>query len=257
MRINKALIAYLTILRTEFKKIFRLWAQTLLPAAITTTLYFLIFGHLMGQRIGSMSGLPYLNFIVPGLIIMTMLTSAFTASSSLFYMYKWSKVLEEILVSPMSSSSILNSFMSVGILRAMVVGFIVLIIAEFFTHAHILHYIYVFLIALLAAGIFSLLGVLNAIFAKTFDHINIIPTFIITPLTYLGGVFYSINILPTFWQHVTFFNPVVYIVSLFRYAFYGYVDINVYLSTIVMLVVFVALYLICLFLIKTRRGVAN
>lgn len=257
MPIKQSFVAYFTVLRTEFKKIFRLWAQTLLPAAITTTLYFLIFGNLMGHRIGTMAGLPYLDFIVPGLIMLTMLTSAFTAASSLFYMYKWTRVLEEILISPMSSVNILNSFMSVGIIRALVIGCIVFIIARLFTDVSVLHVAYMLFIAVLAAGIFSLVGVFNAIYAKTFDHISIIPTFVITPLTYLGGVFYSVNILPPFWQHIALFNPIIYIVSTFRYAFYGHADTNIPISTIVMLVIFAVLYYVCWLMIKTRRGISD
>lgn len=256
MYLKHALVAYFTVLRTEVKKIFRLWAQTILPPAITTTLYFTIFGTLMGRRIGMMHGLPYIDFIVPGLIMMTMLTSSFSASVSLFYMYKWTRVLEEILVSPMSATTILNSFMSVGIVRALIVGVIVSIVALLFTHVSIIHGLFTVLIAILACGIFSLLGVINAVYAKTFDQISIIPTFLITPLTYLGGVFYSLTILPSVWQHVAMFNPIVYIISAFRYAFYGYADTNIVISVMIMLVIFITLYLTCWYMIKTRKGIS-
>ena len=257
MNPKQAVTAYVTITLAEIRKTFRLWAQTILPAAITTTLYFLIFGHLMGERIGTMAGLPYLDFIVPGLIMMTMLNSAFNASVSLFYMYKWTRVLEELLVSPMSSLNILTSFMSVGMLRAFIVGCIVFTVATFFVNMSVLHVFYMVFIALLASAIFSLVGILNAIYAKTFDQISIIPTFIITPLTYLGGVFYSLNILPDFWQKVALFNPIIYIISTFRYAFYGKADTNIFISTLIMIVIFLGLFSLCYCLIRLRKGISD
>lgn len=255
--LNQIFIPFYTVIRTEVIKIFRVWAQTLLPATITTTLYFLIFGHIIGQRIGTMGGIPYLQFIAPGLIMMTMLTSAFNASVSLFYMYKWSRVIEEMLVSPMSSGVILSSFVAVGVLRALIVGAIVSTIAAIFTHYTIAHFAYMILVSLLASGIFACFGVLNAVYAKSFDQINIVPTFIITPLTYLGGVFYSISILPAFWQKVAMFNPIIYIISTFRYAFYGHADANIFNATLVMIGIFVALYVVCYQMIRARKGVSG
>ena len=257
MNPKQAFTAYKTITFSEIRRTFRLWAQTILPAAITTTLYFLIFGSLMGKRIGTMAGLPYIHFIVPGLIMMTMLNSAFNASVSLFYMYKWTKVLEEMLVSPMSSANILTSFMSAGMMRALIVGLIVVTIAMFFVHFTILHVVYMFFIAILASAIFSLFGILNAIYAKSFDHISIIPTFVITPLTYLGGVFFSLTMLPEVWQKVALFNPIIYIISSFRYAFYGKADTNVFVSTLMMVVIFIGLYTLCYWLIRLRKGISD
>jgi ABC-2 type transport system permease protein len=257
MNFSRALTAYLTLTWCEVRRTLRIWAQSILPAAITTTLYFVIFGHLMGERIGHMSGLPYLEFIVPGLLMLTMLNSAFNASASLFYMYKWTHVLEEMLVSPMSSMNILNSFMSVGMVRALIVGLVVGIISTFFIHLRIEHVVYMLFITVLASGTFSLFGVLNGLFAKNWDQVSIIPTFVITPLTYLGGVFYSINILPEFWQHVALFNPIVYIISTFRYAFFGQVETNVLMSTLIMLAVFLIFYAVCYYLIHTRKGISD
>lgn len=257
MNPKQALTAYKTITLTEVRRTFRLWAQTILPAGITTTLYFLIFGNLMGERIGTMAGLSYVNFIVPGLIMMTMLTSAFTASVSLFYMFKWTKVLEEMLVSPMSSINILTSFMSVGMVRSLIVGTVVFIVANFFVHLSIAHIFFMLFIAVLASAIFSLVGILNAIYAKTFDQISIIPTFVITPLTYLGGVFYSLSILPAVWQKVALLNPIIYIIDNFRYAFYGKADTNVFVSTFIMVFIFLGLYGLCYYLIRSRKGISD
>lgn len=257
MNPKQMLVAFSTITFAEIRRTFRLWGQTILPAAITTALYFLIFGRLMGHRIGPMAGLSYTDFIAPGLIMMTMLTSAFNASVSLFFMYKWSKILEEMLVSPMSSGNILLSFMSVGMVRALIIGIVVLLITMCFVHIYITHVIYMLFIALLAGAIFSLIGILNAIFAKTFDQISIIPTFVITPLTYLGGVFYSLNILPIVWQKVALFNPVIYIISTFRFAFYGNADTNIVLSTLVMIMFFIVLFTYCYILIRERKGISS
>lgn len=257
MNFNRAIVAYYTFVSAQVKRTFRLWAQTMLPAAITTTMYFMIFGHLMGQRIGTMAGLSYIDFIVPGLVMMTMLNSSFNATVSVYYMYKWTKVIEEMLVSPMSSIIILLSFMSVGIIRSALIGIIVIIIAMFFTDVTIVHFFYMVFIAVLAGGIFSLFGILNAIFAKNFDQISIIPTFVITPLTYLGGVFYSINILPHFWQKVSLFNPIVYIISAFRYGFESYADTNILVSTMIMLFIFFVLFCTCYYLIRIRKGISD
>ena len=257
MKLSPAFVAFRTIITTEIRKIFRVFAQTLLPPVITTTLYFLIFGHVIGQRIGTMGNLPYMQFIVPGLIMMVIVNSAFSASVSLFYGYKWTRVLEEMLVSPMSSLNIVISFMTVGIVRAVIVGIIVSFIAFLFTHIYVEHIFYMLFVAILASAIFSLFGILNAIYAKSFDHISIIPTFVITPLTYLGGVFYSLSVLPSFWQKVALFDPIVYIISTFRYAFYNHTDINIELATLVMLMIFVVLFSMCFYFIRNRIRISD
>jgi ABC-2 type transport system permease protein len=250
-------IAYRTIVWSEVRRTFRIWTQTLLPPAITTTLYFVIFGHLMGQRIGTMSGLPYINFIVPGLIMMTMLMAAYNAAVFIMYMAKWTKTIEEILVSPMSAYTILLSFMSVGVARGMLVALVVGIIAELFTHIQIAHIFYMLLVMFLACSILSLLALINGLWARSFDQISIIPTFIITPLSYLGGVFYSLNVLPAFWQHVALFNPIVYLISSLRYSFFNIADTSILYDTIFMTVITLVLFFICAHLIRLRKGLAD
>lgn len=255
MTLNEKVVAFNTIVMREIRKTFRLWIQTILPAVITTTLYFLIFGHLMGKRIGTMANLPYINFIVPGLIMMTMLTASFNAAVSTVFQAKFQRSIEEILISPMSSNNILIAFMCVGIVRGIMVGIAVGIIALFFTHLHLAHLFFMVSVALLSCAIFSLMGIINALYAKSFDHISIFPTFIITPLSYLGGIFYSLSILPLFWQKVALFNPIIYIISSFRYGFYAHADINLMASMSFMVVLFLILFYLGNRLIKQRKGV--
>ncbi|WP_100622966.1 ABC transporter permease [Candidatus Coxiella mudrowiae] len=214
-------IAYQTIVVAELKRILRIWSQTLLPPAITSILYFIIFGRVIGTRVGFMGGYKYVQFIAPGLIMMNIITSSYASAVSAFFGAKFQRHIEEILVSPASNITILLGFMSNGLLRGIIVGIIVSIIALFFTHLHIYSLITIILTALLASSIFSLAGLINAIYAKSFDDISIIPTFVLTPLTHLGGVFYSINLLPLVWQHVSYLNPISYIVNNFRYGFFG------------------------------------
>ena len=231
--------------------------KTILPPAITTSLYFLIFGHFIGHRIGVMSGLSYVNFIAPGLIMMTMLTASFSAAVSVVYMAKWTRTIEEILISPMSAINITVSYLFVGVLRGLIVGIIVGTIAICFTDLAIKHIVYMSFTAILACAIFSLFGIINGLLAKSFEQISIIPTFVIIPLTYLGGVFYSINILPLFWQKAAFFNPVIYIISTFRYAFYGHTDTNIFLSTTLMLIIFLIFFCLAVYMFNKRTGLTG
>lgn len=250
-------IAYQTILLNELRRTFRIWPQTLLPSAITTVLYFLIFGHLMGQRIGNMNGIPYINFIMPGLIMMNMIMAAYNAAVAVLYMAKWNRSIEEMLVSSMSATNMVLAFMSAGILRGLIVGLIVSVVAEAFTHVGLAHIGYLLFIVLFSCAIFSLLGVINALLAKTFDQISIIPTFVITPLSYLGGVFYSITILPFFWQKAAMFNPILYLVNSLRYAFLGHSDISVAWSSLFIIAVFMALFYTTWRLFITRVGFSD
>ncbi|MSP52676.1 MAG: ABC transporter permease [Gammaproteobacteria bacterium] len=250
-------IAYKTIVLNEVYRTLRLWSQTILPSAITTVLYFLIFGRLMGQRIGSMAGIDYINFIMPGLIMMNMLMAAYNASIFVVYMAKYTRNIEEILVSPMTATSVLLAFLSVGIVRGLIVAIVVALVALGFTHYHINNIILMLFVAILGCAIFSLLAIINALYAKTFDQVSIVPTFVIMPLSYLGGVFYSISILPPFWQKLAFFDPIVYLISTFRYAFYGVGDIHVLGSLLGMLGVFVILFFYTLRLIKNRTGISD
>ncbi|MGJ8662214.1 MAG: ABC transporter permease [Marinicella sp.] len=216
-----------TLMRKEVTRIVRIWTQTLLPPAITMTLYFVIFGNLIGSRIGQMGGFDYMSFIVPGLVMMAVITSSYGNMVSSFFGAKFAKHVEELLVSPMPSWAILAGYVSGSLFRGLSVGLIVTIISLFFTDIQV-HNIWIIIsTVILTSIVFSLGGFINAAFAKKFDDIAIIPTFVLTPLTYLGGVFYSISLLPDFWQKVSLINPVLYMVNTFRYGFLGVSDINV------------------------------
>jgi len=216
-----------TLMRKEITRIVRIWSQTLLPPAITMTLYFVIFGNLIGARIGQMGGFDYMSFIVPGLVMMAVITSSYGNMVSSFFGAKFSKHVEELLVSPMPNWAILVGYVSGSLFRGLSVGLIVTLISLFFTDIKV-HNIWIIIsTVILTSVVFSLAGFINAAFAKKFDDIAIIPTFVLTPLTYLGGVFYSISLLPDFWQKVSLINPVLYMVNTFRYGFLGVSDINV------------------------------
>jgi len=216
-----------TLMRKEVTRIIRIWSQTLLPPAITMTLYFVIFGNLIGSRIGEMGGFDYMSFIVPGLVMMAVITSSYGNMVSSFFGAKFAKHVEELLISPMPNWAILAGHVSGSLFRGLAVGLIVTLISLFFTDIQI-HNVWIILsTVVLTSVVFSLGGFINAAFAKKFDDIAIIPTFVLTPLTYLGGVFYSISLLPDFWQKVSLINPVLYMVNTFRYGFLGVSDINV------------------------------
>jgi ABC-2 type transport system permease protein len=221
MQFQRQWIAYRTIVVKESKRTLRLWMQTLLPTAITTILYFIIFGHVIGPRIGQMDGFDYIKFITPGLIIMSMITNSYAGTVSAFFTAKFFRQIEELMVTPMSHLTMLLGFMTGGMIRGCLVGVVVTIIALFFTHLHVHSIITMIAVSLLSTGIFSLTGLLNGIFATTFDDIFIVPTFVLTPLTYLGGVFYSINLLPHPWKYISYINPIVYIIDTFRFSFLG------------------------------------
>jgi ABC-2 type transport system permease protein len=218
---NPNLVAIKTIARREVTRILRIWGQTLVPPAITMTLYFLIFGSLIGSRIGTMGGFSYMDFIVPGLVMMAVIQNAYGNISSSFFGAKFGRHVEELLVSPMPNWVILGGYVAGGVLRGLMVGAIVLVIAMFFTHVRVPHPFVTFTTVLLGATIFSLAGFVNAVYAKKFDDIAIIPTFILTPLTYLGGVFYSVRVLPPIAQTATHANPIFYMVNAFRYGLLG------------------------------------
>jgi ABC-2 type transport system permease protein len=215
------LIALKTIARREIARILRIWGQTLVPPAITMTLYFLIFGTLIGSRIGQMGGFSYMDFIVPGLVMMAVIQNAYGNISSSFFGAKFGRHVEELLVSPMPNWVILGGYVAGGVLRGLMVGVIVLVIAMFFTHVRVPHPLVTVLTVLLGATIFSLAGFVNAVYAKKFDDVAIVPTFILTPLTYLGGVFYSVRVLPDWAQTATHLNPIFYMVNAFRYGLLG------------------------------------
>ncbi len=218
---RKMWIAYQGLVIKECIRWLRIWPQSLLPSAITIVLYFMIFGRVIGPRIGSMSGVPYLEFITPGLIMMAVITNTFSNVVSSFYGVRFSRAVEEFLASPMPNCLIILGYVTGGVLRGLVVALIVSLLGMFFSGVHILHGFLALITCILCATLFSLAGFLNGLFARKFDDTVILTTFILTPLIYLGGVFYSIQNLPPFWQKVSAFNPVAYIIDLFRYAYLG------------------------------------
>ncbi len=247
-------IALKSILHKEVHRFMRIWVQTLVPPAITISLYFVIFGSLIGSRIGEMGGFDYMSFIVPGLIMMAVITNSYSNVASSFFSAKWQHNVEEMLVAPVPNWVIVAGYVGGGMTRGILVGLIVTLISLFFTDIHI-HNIWVILISVsLTSAIFALGGLINAIFARSFDDISIIPTFILTPLTYLGGVFYSISLLPEFWQGVSKANPIVYMVNAFRYGFLGITDINLTVAFSVLGVFIVALFAIAMTLITKGIG---
>lgn len=227
MRFDAQMIALLTILRKEIRRFSRIWVQTLLPPAIMMVLYFVIFGSLIGSRIGQMDGFSYMEFVVPGLIMMSVLTNSYSNVVSSFFGAKFQHSIEEILVSPTPNYIILLGFVFGGVARGLMVGGIVTVLSLFFTDLKVHNLPVVISIVFLTAMVFALAGFINAVFANSFDDISIVPTFILTPLTYLGGVFYSISLLSEFWQGVSKLNPILYMVNVFRYGMLGVSDINV------------------------------
>ncbi len=227
MNIALNLVAVRTIVRKEMARVMRIWVQTIVPPAITMTLYFVIFGNLIGRRIGTMEGFDYMQYIAPGLIMMSVITNSYGNVVSSFFGAKFGRHLEEMLVAPMSNATIIVGHVAGGVLRGLLVGSLVTIVALFFTRLQVAHPFVMISVVLLSSIVFSLAGFINAIFARKFDDISIVPTFVLTPLTYLGGVFYSISLLPEFWQNVSKANPILYMVNAFRYGILGVSDIGI------------------------------
>lgn len=254
---NPALIGLWTMVRKDTIRIFRIWSQTLLPPIVTTALYFAIFGGFIGSQIQPIEGYSYMQFIMPGLVMMTIITSAYMNTVSTFYFAKFIKNIEELLVSPMPAWAIVAGFISGGVVRAFLTGFLVVITSLFFTHLELHNAFIIFAAAFLTALSFSLAGLINGFYAKGFDGISIVPTFVLTPLTYLGGVFYSIELLPEPWQTLSLFNPILYMVNAFRYGFLGISDVNIGLSFLVLGGITLLLFLITLWMFIKGKGFKN
>jgi len=254
---EKNRIALQTILHKEIVRFMRIWTQTLLPPAITMTLYFIIFGKLIGSQIKNVDGFTYMQYIVPGLTMMSIMTNAYANTSSSFFSAKFSKSIEEMLVSSMPNYIILIGYLFGGCLRGLLVGLIVLLISFLFTHIHIQHMGIMLMMALLSALLFSLGGIANAIFAKKFDDISFIPTFVLTPLTYLGGIFYSIKQLPPIWQKISLLNPIFNIVDTFKFGVLGIADVNVYFGFSLVSILFIILFIGCLILLQKGIGLRS
>ena len=254
---SKNLVALGTVVRREIMRILRIWGQTLMPPAITMTLYFMIFGGLIGSRVGEMDGIRYMDFIVPGLVMMSVIQNSYGNISSSFYGAKFGRHIEELLVSPMPNWVILLGYVSGAVLRGLIVGAIVLCVAMLFTKVRIPHPLVMISSVLLGAVIFSLAGFVNAVYAKKFDDIAIVPTFILTPLTYLGGVFYSVKLLPDWAEAATHANPIFYMVNAFRYGLLGVSDVSMWTAYALMLGFVAALSALALWLLKRGIGMRS
>ncbi|MGI9271129.1 MAG: ABC transporter permease [Woeseiaceae bacterium] len=253
MNIKLNLVALQTIVRKEVVRVLRIWIQTIVPPAITMTLYFIIFGNLIGRRIGTMDGFDYMQYIAPGLIMMSVITNSYGNVVSSFFGAKFGRHIEEMLVSPMSNATIVIGHVAGGVLRGMLVGVLVTAIALFFTDLDVKYPLITISIVLLSSIVFALAGFINAVFARKFDDISIVPTFVLTPLTYLGGVFYSISLLPDFWQKVSLANPILYMVNAFRYGILGTSDIDITVAYGILIFFSALLFSACMLLM--RRGV--
>ncbi|HDZ47154.1 hypothetical protein LCGC14_0028590 [marine sediment metagenome] len=257
MNFSQTMVALWTLVLKEIKRFTRIWPQTLLPPSITMAMYFIIFGNLIGSRIGDMDGFSYMDFIVPGLIMMSVITNSYSNVASSFFSNKFQRSIEEMMVSPMPNWVILAGFILGGMARGLGVGLIVTVVSLFFTRLTMEHPLLTILVVVLTSALFSIGGFINALLANKFDDISIVPTFILTPLTYLGGVFYSISMLPEFWQGVSMLNPILYMVNVFRYGFLGVSDIPVGWALTAIFAFIVALFLIALAMLERGKGIRS
>jgi len=244
-----------TIVIKEVVRVLRIWVQTIVPPAITMTLYFIIFGNLIGRRIGPMEGFDYMQYIAPGLIMMSVITNSYGNVVSSFFGAKFARHVEEMLVSPLSSATIILGHVAGGVIRGLLVGSLVTLIALGFTDLRVEHPVITLSMVVLSSTVFALAGFINAMFARKFDDISIIPTFVLTPLTYLGGVFYSISMLPEFWQTVSLANPILYMVNAFRYGILGTSDIGIAEAYVIVILFVVALFSACVILMNRGVGI--
>lgn len=250
-------IAFRTLLFKEVRRFMRIWVQTVLPAAITTGLYFVIFGKMIGSQLANISGYSYMEYIVPGIILMAIINNSYANVVSSFYSAKFQHHVEEMLVSPMPNYLILLGFVSGGVLRGLIVGLAVTLVSLFFTEPASFNIAVTLAVAVLTAMLFSLAGFLNAVFANSFDDISIIPTFVLTPLTYLGGIFYSIDMLPDFWQHVSRLNPIMYMINAMRYGMLGVSDIDVSYALFIIVLFVCSLFAFSLYLLNKGVGIRS
>ncbi|MGD8484089.1 MAG: ABC transporter permease [Thioalkalispiraceae bacterium] len=257
MNLQQQYAAFRTILVKEILRFMRIWVQTVVPAGITTALYFVIFGELIGSQISDIAGFTYMDYIVPGIILMTVINNAYANVVSSFYGAKFQRHVEEMLVSPMPNYLIIIGFVAGGVARGMIVGTVVTFIAMFFTDFQVHDYLVAISVVVLTAILFSLGGFINAIYANSFDDISIIPTFVLTPLTYLGGIFYSIDMLPAFWQDVSLVNPILYMINAFRYGMLGISDIPMSTAFGIIILFTAGLYVFCLYLLKKGIGIRS
>lgn len=247
-------IFFFTIIRREFLRIIRIWPQTLLPPTITIVLYFIVFGKILGFKVGFMSGYKYIQYIIPGLLMMSLINTSYSNVSSSFFSAKFQKYIEELLISPNNFFVLINGFVFGGIIRALFVFIILVFFSFFLSDFYFYNYVFFILVFFLTTLFFSLLGLFNSILAKKFDDISLLPTFILTPLMYFSGIFFSLDLLPSFLKLLIYFNPVFYIVNLFRYSFLGISEINIFFSLFFIIFIIIFLYFICINLL--HRGFA-
>jgi len=250
-------VALKTILFKEVRRFMRIWMQTVLPPAITTSLYLLIFGNLIGSRIGTMNGYDYIDYIVPGVIMLSVITNSYSNVVSSFYSTKFQRHIEEMLVSPMPNWLILLGYVAGGVARGAIVGCVVTAVTMVFTDFHVHSYAITVTVMLLTASLFATAGLINAIFARNFDDISIVPTFVLTPLTYLGGIFYSISLLPEFWQTASLANPILYMINAFRFGILGVSDIDIVLAFAIIVAFVIGLAAFALYLLNHGIGIKN
>ncbi len=248
-------VGFQTIVIREYGRIIRIWGQTLVPSAVSATLYFVIFGSLIGRRIGQMGGFSYLQFIAPGLIMMAVITNSYANVVSSFFGAKFGKHVEEMLVSPLPDWLIVSGYAAGGLVRGLLVGIVVTAVSLLFAHLHVMHALIVLAAVILTSAVFALGGFINALVAKNFDQINWFPTFVLTPLNYFGGVFYSVQILPEWAKAVSYANPILYMVNAFRYGFFGATDVNLGAAFAIMIFATVALFAIAVALMRRASGI--
>ncbi|MDB5260589.1 MAG: transporter permease [Candidatus Nomurabacteria bacterium] len=247
-------IAFRTIFDKEIRRSFRTWKQTFLPSIITTVMYFLIFGTFIGSQIKAVGGVSYMAFIVPGLMMMAVLMNSFQSMLTKFFFLKFQKTVQEILITPMPAWLVVTSYLASSMFNGVIIGFLIFISSFFFETIHIVHPIYAVLVILLTSMFFALLGLINATYAKTFDDMGIVSTFFLMPLTYLGGIFYSVKMLPGIWQTISHFNPILYMINALRYGILGFSDISFIYCIAVILGAIAIAFAWILYLFKTGRG---
>jgi ABC-2 type transport system permease protein len=255
MNLRGLFVSFYTIVRKDIMRILKIWPQTFLPSVVTSVLYFLVFGTVLGEQIGSVDGFSYLQFVVPGLVMLAVVTNSFSDVATVFFVSKFfSRNIDEILVSPTPPSIIIAGFVGGGIARGVLVGTLVLLVSAFFVPLSFAHPSVVILFLVLSSLIFALAGLVNGIYAKSFDGISIIPTFVLTPLVYLGGVFFSISALPGFWRELASINPIFYLINGFRYGILGISDVSIWTCAIVLLGLVAALIAANWYFIRTGLG---
>jgi ABC-2 type transport system permease protein len=250
-------IGYQTIVLREYGRILRIWGQTILPPAVTATLYFIIFGSLIGRRVGAMDGFDYLQFLAPGQIMMAVIINSYSNVVSSFFGAKFGKHVEELLVSPLPSWVVVGGYVTGGVIRGLLVGLAVTLVSLLFTHLHLQHPLIIAAAVLLTSTTFALGGFINAMLAKNFDQVNFIPTFVLTPLTYFGGVFYSISLLPSWARAMSFGNPILYMVNAFRYGFLGVSDVSIALAFGIMAAATLVLFAAAVAMMSRGTGIRD